>query len=202
MRTIQREGLANALREFGVDSAPHVMMLGDFGIPTLQLQDLTFNYEPALRARIMVNISTTAPGANLHQAASLQAGANGLWLRTAAHTFASGSTLIRVATSKLVTIETSLVTGITVGSSQGQIIDGTIGGTSQRLLPYAMFGTIPTAGLDINGRLLDPRMAILEAPLWIPAFGFLVVVNPISNASLTCTFDLMIPSASAGPWTP
>lgn len=198
-RTIQREGLANALREFGVDSAPQVALLADFVAPTILLQDLRHCYEPALRARILVNASVAAAGAGRYSAHSLQSPQSGMWLLSAAHTQASSSTLIQVATAKLLTTESANITGIAVGSRAGQVASGSIAGSSQEFLPYAMEGDL-NALASTRGLLLDPRMSLLQSPLWIPPQAFLLFIMNAANAVLSCTYELQIPAIAAGPW--
>lgn len=202
-RTIQRDGLSQALGDFGVDSAPQVATLGDFVIPTIQLQDLTLNYEPALRARVSLYCAAPAGGANFHSGVSIQADMGGFWLLAAQHLSSTGLSVVWVMEAPVTFAVPLPIGGNSVGSSPGQAIVGDVNTPAffRSALQGAWDPILPgLAPINYAGWVLDPRMAHVTRPIWVPGNCYLHAFQNAANAAAVISLDIQVPAVSTGFW--
>ena len=197
-RTIQRPGLSEALRDFGVDSSPQVATLGDFSIPTIQIQDLSANYEPAVRARILATVDDPAVGGSF--GGFTLSALSGFWLNRLwvwGVTVTSTTTEFFLQVSNVdwsaLGVPVGTVSWNAVGSKYGETALGT--GTGLDFFSRAHRATNAATGLSNQSIIIDPRRG-LDHPLWVPGGSFCNVVTQGTGAPVVVCFDAQIPATS------
>lgn len=197
MPQIQRYGLLEALEDFGIDTRLSGVDASLLAVPTIELQSLTYNYEPAVRARLLATLDEPAGGAGLFSGVTIKTQPSGLWLLGVGQLAASGQTIVSFTSAPWLAAGGGISQWNAVGSGPGQV---SVPGIAAADLFIASHFSGSQAAAPFAGFKIDARNVCFK-PIWIPGNVFLNVCNAAANTALLASLDFQVPAASPGRWS-
>lgn len=198
MPDLRRDGLIEALLDFGIDMDARGLDVPLSAPPVIQLQDLSLNYQPAIRARLLTRVLLAGAAATF-TGVSVKADSRGFWVTGCVNLSATGVQLWVFSTA-FVTAGTPLgwnAIGDDAGQSRlGDACVDFFGG--QQALMANNIG----AGPSLAGYQIPPVQAANQCPglfpLWVPGNSFLNIASPFANTAIDVSVALQMPSMNPG----
>ena len=214
MANFKRDGLIEALEDFGVDMNWQGLEMALACVPVVSLGSIEHQLPPAIAARGYTNATAAAGGAATWTGLSITSLPTGFWLlglrnnianavrgvRFSVNPGSGGSAIIPGAVSPLSFNwlgdepgEAGFGQGVTPGSGPGPFLAATQVGVS--VVDPSSFH--PGLYFHLESALNSP-VGNLARPVWVPGNCILNVFSDTANQSLDVSMEIEIPASTAG----
>lgn len=196
MPNLSRDGLFEALDDFGVDMSATGLVVAQVVSPVISLVDLSLNYKPAVRAKLFGRFQPPASVGNVG-GFQLQAGFGGMWVLSVSNQ--GTTTCLLWVDANPAGFTGNLVAGSfsIFGDSPGEV---RVGGSADDFFGGAVgsnrSGT--KIGLPTTGYVLRVDNVPTIFPFFVPGQMWLNCMGLAVNVGLDLSVALQMPASNAG----